>query len=93
MKKLILLLFIPLIGFSQQTDLGNISTNQIVFDQNIGFDLFNLETTFLDVSADLRFNVNENDFLLLPGTIPFEGPATPTILMKKKQTMDSRRGL
>lgn len=83
MRTLIFLMVIPLFTYSQTGELGSISTNQIVFEGNTELDLNNLEVTFLNVAADLHFNVDGDDFLLLPGTIPSEGPPAPTILMKK----------
>lgn len=65
------------------TSSGNVLTTQLVFDQNTGIDLNNLETTFLDVSADIYYNIGEDDFFLFPGTLPSDGFPTPTISLKK----------
>ena len=62
---------------------GNVLTTQLVFDQNTGIDLNNLETTFLDVAADIYYNIGEDDFFLFPGTLPSDGFPTPTISLKK----------
>ena len=89
MRIIVFLIFIPLFLYTKQVysqlgELGSITTNQIVFDENIGLDLNNLEVTFLNESADLHFSVDGDDFLLLPGTTPTEGKPAPSILMKKE---------
>ena len=88
MNKYIFLIIISLSIYTKQvySQVGSITTNQIFFDEDIGLDLNNLEETFLNVSADLYFSIDGDDFLLLPGTTPTKGKPAPSILMKNSPT-------